>query len=172
MKKNIIALVLVVVFISILFLLDWPAYKKFVFLSNETERYENLLEEEKGLLVKVNQLKEIYESRENELKKVHYSLPAGKEVPNLIVQFEALASENGLILESLDFIELTEQEKYKGLSVSLSISGTYQSFKSFLEALEFNVRLMDVQSVKFSSAETEAESSIFTFDVKLIVYYQ
>lgn len=168
-KNNLIIIVLLIAFIAILFLVDWPAYNKFVFLNSETERYKNLLEEEKELLAKVNQLKEIYESREDELKKVYYSLPAGKEIPNLIVQFEALASENGLILESLDF---TEQESRKTLSVSLSISGTYQSFESFLEALEFNVRLMDVQSIDFSSAETEVGSSIFTFDVKLIVYYQ
>lgn len=172
MKKNIIILILVLAFIGILFLLDWPIYNKFVFLNSEVERYENLLEEEKGLLVKVNQLKEIYESREDELKKVHYSLPAGKEVPNLIIQFEALTSENGLILESLDFTEQESRKTDKSLSVSLSISGTYQSFESFLEALELNVRLMDVQSIDFSSAETEAGSSIFTFDVKLEVYYQ
>jgi len=107
-------------------------------------------------------------------------LPPEKDIPGLIVQFEALASENGLILESLNFIERTikktgeaEEEKkdYKSLAVFLSLTGNYKSFENFLKALELNVRLMDIKSIEFSSEKIE-EEGIFNFNVDLEVYCQ
>lgn len=192
-KKNIIILALVFAFLAILFLLDWPAYNKATLLKDEVKRHQQLLAEQEELLIKVNQLKQVYESHKNEIKKVYYVLPLEKDIPNLIVQFEALASENGLILEGLDFVEpivvkkrrvaaeekLAVQEKpkpYKQLDVSLKLSGSYQSFKSFLGALEYNVRLMDIESINFSSEKKETEevegAELFSFDVSLKVYYQ
>lgn len=185
MKKNAIILVLVLVFIAIVVFLDLPAYDKFVSLGSEIERYGNLLKEREEFIIKVSQLKEIYESRAPEIRKVYYSLPSEKDIPGLIVQFEALASENGLILEKLKFFERKEtkeekeggvelQKSHKTLNVILSVTGGYQSFRSFLEALEFNIRIMDIKSIEFSSKRTEEEEErgLFTFNVELEVYYQ
>lgn len=184
--KNIIPIILILVFVGILFLLDLPAYNKVAFLRDEVKRHKELLKEKEELLIKVDQLKQVYNSRKDEIDKVYYTLPSGKDIPNLIVQFEALVSENGLILEKLNFLEdkviakagLDEDEidetrapeEYKSLGVSLSVSGTYESFKSFLEALELNVRLMDIKSINFSSQKEEG--SIFTFNIELKTYYQ
>lgn len=181
MKKNAIILVLVLVFIAIVVFFDLPAYNKFVFLGSEIERYTNLLSEREDFITKVGQLKEIYESRAPEIRKVYYSLPSEKDVPGLIVQFEALASENGLILEKLNFFEKKEKKvegvesrkTYKTLTVILSAIGSYPSFTSFLEALEFNIRIMDIKSIEFSSKRPEEEEKgLFTFDIELEVYYQ
>lgn len=184
MKKNAIILISVLVFIAILFLLDLPAYNKASLLRSEIKRHQNLLKEKKELAIKVNQLKQVYESRKSEIENVYYSLPSAEDIPGLIVQFEALVSENGLILEELDFFEKkvkkTEEvetktpESFKTLEVTLSATGRYQSFKSFLEALELNIRLMDIKIIQFSSEETEEilGTGFFTFDVRLEVYYQ
>lgn len=183
--KNLIIIVLLIAFIAILFLLDWPTYNQNALLRGRVKMFKQALEEKKELVVKVNQLKEIYESHKDELKKVYYVLPFEKDIPNLIVQFEALASENGLILEEIEFAQIkteaksskkgegTEEKKekdYKELGVSLGLNGTYESFKGFLEALELNVRLMDIKSIKFSFQKEE--TSIFSFSVDLEVYYQ
>ena len=143
-------------------------------------------------------MKQVYDSRKSEMNRVFYVLPIEKDLPNLIVQFEALASENGLILEKINFIKqvttkkaaaedvewgeksptsttttetLEPQKDYKTLEVSLSLSGNYQSFQSFLEALELNIRLMDIKSISFKTQKTEAGAG-FTFDINLQVYYQ
>ena len=175
MKKNIIVLISILIFVAILFLLDLPTYNKVVFFRNEIKNYQNFLKEKEELLAKVNQLKQSYESRKDEIDKTYYVLPLEKDIPNLIVQFEALVSENGLVLESINFKPATAEEKaaksYKALDVFLSVGGNYQSFIAFLQALEFNVRLMDIQSADFSSKESEVAGT-FIFDVNLVVYYQ
>lgn len=195
--KNIIILILIVVFIVILFLFDLPTYNEVAYLRGEIKTYKDFLEEKKEFVIKVDQLKQIYESRKEELSKVHYVLSSEKDIPNLIVQFEALTSENGLILENLAFIEkrieqggrvewgkeeatpipeVKAKEVHKSLGVTLSSTGSYQSLKSFLKALEFNVRLMDIKSISFSIPEvkedTKEMASIFTFDIQLEAYYQ
>jgi Tfp pilus assembly protein PilO len=195
--KNIIILILIVAFVVILFLFDLPIYNEVTYLRNEIKTYKDFLEEKEELVIKVNQLKQIYESRKGELSKVHYVLSFEKDIPNLIVQLEALTSENGLILENLAFIEkkieqkgkvewgregatpisgVKPKEAHKSLGVTLSLTGSYQSLKSFLKALEFNVRLMDIKSISFSIPEVKGETkemaSIFTFDIQLDVYYQ
>lgn len=188
MKKEFIILIAVLIFVSILFLLDIPSYKKLAFLRNEVDRHQDILEEKREILSKVNQLAKDYNSHKDEIKRIYYVLPSDQDIPNLIVQFEALALENGLILETLDFTEkaaartvarrgaaaIDEQslKNYNILEVSLSIGGTYEAFKGFLKALEYNVRLMDIQSISFSSSEGEVGSPIFTFDIELEVYYQ
>jgi len=115
-------------------------------------------------------------------------LPQRQEIPELIVQLEALASENGLILESLDIKEkkrATETNEKKAavssqissqiniLEISLALSGSYPAFKGFLEALEYNVRIMDVQKIEFSFKKGQEEGAAFLgFNLDLLVYYQ
>jgi Tfp pilus assembly protein PilO len=181
MKKNIIVLISVLIFVAILFLFDLPAYNKVALFRSEIKNYQNFLKEKEELLVKVNQLKQSYESRKDEIDKIYYVLPFEKDISNLIVQFEALASENGLVLESINFKESAATttatgEKivkgYKTLDVSLKAGGNYQSFVAFLGALEFNIRLMDIKSIDFSAAQAGEDSSLFIFDISLEVYYQ
>lgn len=203
MKKGIINFILILVFVAVLFLLDLPIYSKVNFLRGEIKKNNGLLKEKQELLAKVNQLKGVYESRQDEIKRAYYVLPQEKDVPNLIVQFEALASENGLILEGINFIKKTvkptvveaeepglggttptqipgaePRKNYETLEISLSLNGSYQSFRSFLEAIELNVRLMVIKSIDFTSeakkekTETEAGGEGFTFNINLEVYYQ
>lgn len=201
--KGIITIILLIVFVVIVMFLDLPAYNKVGFLKNEIEKYSQFLEEKEELLVKVGQLKEIYESREEEINKVYYVLPPSADIPSLIVQFEALVSENGLILGNLSFsqvqaakktskvtweegegeeldavVETEVQKTYQSLGISLSLTGSYQSFKSLLKALEYNIRLMNIKSISFSSAtktsggEEEAGIPTYTFAVSLEAYFQ
>ena len=198
--KGLVTIILLIALVAIVMFLDLPAYNRVGFLGEEIEKYEQFLEEKEELLIKVSQLKQIYESREEEINKVYYVLPSLADIPNLIVQFEALASENGLILENLGFGKTEAakktggvswstgaegedtidrvQEGYQSLRMSLVLIGSYQSFKSFLKAIEHNIRLMDIRSISFSSAaeqEGEEEGTVgiptYTFSVDLDVYY-
>jgi len=189
-KKNLIIIIVsLIIFIAVLIFFDLPSYNKTALLRSEIKKYQNSLKEKEELVLKVNELKEIYDSRRSAINKVYYVLPVKKDVPGLIVQFEALASENGLILESINFSEkeikksaaiktgqgtsATESKQtYKSLIISSEVGGSYQSFKTFLKALEFNVRIMDIKSIDFSLEENEEKSWDFTFNLEIEVYYQ
>ena len=131
--------------------------------------------EKKEVLAKVEQLKEAFNNREDAIKKVSYIFPEEKDSAGLIVQFEALASENGLILERIDFGRVTKDQKdltVKSLDLTLNLKGSYPAFKSFLEALELNVRMMDIQTINFTAGKEDAGITLFEFNIKLKVYYQ
>ncbi len=189
MKKSIIIIILIVVFVGIVLFLDWPGAKKVLSVQQEIDRYSNLIEEKRELVSKTEQLKQAYNSKQDDIKKVYYVLPKEKQIPELIVQFEALASGNGLILENLDIqkkkrVQETKEEKEQKtsevvlekveiLKVSLRVTGTYASFENFLKTLESNVRIMDIQGIDFASRESKEEGNLFlNFDVELETYYR
>jgi len=182
MKKTIAITVLIAGLIAIIFFLDWPAYKRMNFLNSEIKRHQQFLQEKQELNIKVEQLKQGYEAQQENIKKINYALPEGKDIPNLIVQFEALASENGLILEKLSFDtkhskkDSESKKAYEVLNVTLSLTGDYTGLKNFLGSLENNIRIMDIISIGFSTAAMEGlpetTQAVFTFDIELQTYYQ
>jgi len=189
MKKSIIIIILIAIFVSIVLLLDWPGTKDVLSIQEEINRYSDLIEEKRELVSKTEQLKQAYNSKQEDIKKVYYVLPKEKQIPELIVQFEALASGNGLILEDLSIQEKKRAQKTKKeeeqrtsevilqevetLKISLKVTGTYSSFESFLKTLESNVRIMDIQDINFNSKENKQEENLFIdFDVELEAYYR
>lgn len=175
MNKNIIVTtVLFLAFVVILISLDLPFYSKVASLMGEVKQAKDFIKEKEELLIKVEQLKQVYDSRKEAIKKTSYLLPVEKDTSGLIVQFEAMASESGLILGGISFTEKVEKgvAAYKTLKVSLELYGSYMAFKSFLGAVEYNVRIMDINSIEFSPEETEEGGSGFSFKVELEVYYQ
>lgn len=142
-------------------------------LSRKTELSEKIDE----MILKYNELVA-------KIQKIDLTIPKGPQKPELIVQIESLAKENGLILESIVFREPTQKEAvgYKILNISLTLSGNYLAFKNFLTALEQNIRLMDVQLIDFSSPERVVIPGVLPtlggsisesrFNIQLNTYYQ
>jgi Tfp pilus assembly protein PilO len=127
------------------------------------------------------------------LKKIDYLVPNNPDIPNLIVQIEALTQENGMSLDAVDFRILETKttgkaeelrsgetgtaekpvQNYHLLDINIRISGDYPAFKNFLKEIENNIRLFDLQSVGFISATSkEGETGKFEFDINLQAYYK
>ncbi len=102
------------------------------------------------------------------LRKVRNMLPDWQDNPNLYVQMEQLAQSNGMVLASIDTIPddgPPGPDGVKQVRVSLSLmGGTYKEFKSFLASLEDLVRVSDIESLTFSSGDTN-------YNVILTAYY-
>lgn len=187
MIKNIIILVLVLGFIAIVVFLDLPEAQEVLVLRKDIENQKEEFLDKQILLAKVEKLQKSYEENKESLEKTDYILPSDEDIPNLIVQFESLALEAGLILEEVSFSTkegaggkartAREIEKgaiakdYQTMTASLKLIGTYSGIKGFLRLIEENMRLMDVDSVDFSLEETEL-GSFFNFDLSLTTYYQ
>ena len=83
--------------------------------------------------------------------------PKGRDVPQLLVELEALANETGLLLKDIGVSEgKTESEKafpkgVKSIDLVITVSaGDYSTLKRFLDAVEKNVRLLNVKSFTFA----------------------
>lgn len=122
-------------------------------------------------LEKLEELSKIYNSfSKDELAKINGVLPKDKDIAGLFTQFDELTLRNGFLLTSISINDVGEEkgEKIKKLSVNLNVVGpegqAYSGVKRFLDALEKNNRILDVDSVFFSP-----DSSAFS--VNLTTYY-
>lgn len=159
-----------------------PAYSEVRTRQEMLNQKKAELQKLEELVGKMNELVSVYKEKETEIEKVWQILPKEKDISGLLVQFESLAAQSGLILGAIDFSEVEIQEQiraesqrkitppYKTLSVSIKITGSYDAFKIFLSNLESNLRLTDVQSINFASKGEI--SDIFEFSLKGNVYYQ
>lgn len=187
MIKNIIIIILALGFIAVVVFLDVPAVGDILSLRSQIEQQKEIFSDKQILLAKVGELTKLYQENGEVLEKTSYILPSNQDIPNLIVQLEALAFENGLVLEELTISvseermvgrvqETRSQEEeapkdYETLGVNFKLIGDYLAFKNFLKAVEENIRLMDINSVNFS-AESGEGLQIFNFDISLTTYYQ
>ena len=161
----------------------WPTYGEIKDLIQEIGTKEETLEKKQKLIVDIEKLVNQYEDIAGRVSKVFYALPNEAEIPNVLVQLEALASENGMIFESSSFSktqqsaqnkttsgnsaapssETAEQqdtiEQIKSVSMDISLTGSYENFKNYLRSLENNIRIMDITSVNFSSSSGSSGDS-------------
>jgi len=190
------ALALVVAFLIM------PAYDNLNANRQIIAQEKSTLEQITAFNQKIEEMNRQYKAEE--LERLLSVLPKEEELPSLLIQLEALAIGNGLIMESVDFSEITsgvtppqpspelqnvlptsqeasgesvlgnQQETqatpYKILAVRLKLSGGYDAFKNYLQAVEKNLRLMDVTSLDLDSKS--GITQYLAFSVNLQVYYQ
>ncbi len=204
-KKVIIILVNILVGIALLFVFADPLWNSIKVLRAEIDKQNEEISKVEELLVKVQELEAEYQETGGEaIEGILEALPEEKDLPYLINQFEAMAVNNGLLMESIKFSEDIKSDKkstqqssqmdefsassnsdsqevispFPYLTVEMTLSGSYEGFKTYLEDLESNIRLMDIKDVDFASEQSkdsEGESSglpIFKFNMGLLVYYQ
>lgn len=179
MIKKIIILILILGFIAVVVFLDVPGVEKVLGSREKIEQEKQVFSEKQDLLVKMEKLSQLYEENQENLEKANYILPSGQDLPNLIVQLEALAFGGGLILEQIAFSEIedpqsadqTKPKDHRVLTISLRLIGDYPSFENFLKTLEENMRLMDIVSINFSTQLGEG-FQFLNFDLNIKTYYQ
>lgn len=102
------------------------------------------------------------------VRKVPQILPDWEDAPNLFVQMDAVARENGLVLTSIDTVAdggAPGPHGVRRVRVSLSLAGgTFKEFENFLGSLEHLIRISDIDSLTFSSGDT-------TYSVILTAYF-
>lgn len=108
-----------------------------------------------------------YQKKHNaEFEKLSYILPSEAKIPELIAQMDALSKANGFSVNSMDIsqseavkkfseeAEAVEEAGLKNINISLDLSGgDYLAFKKLLGDIEKHLRLLDVNSIDFASAQ-------------------
>lgn len=188
-RKNIITLASLLLTLALVFIFIDPLWSSAKILRSEIARQQADLNKINELLEKTQKLDQELASLEEESQRIFLALPEEKDVPNLLIQFEALALNNGLLLESInfgDFESTQESSKVKAkeieeedsvssvrsstkkkialrkIPVEISINGSYSAFKKYLVDLEKSVRSMNVNSIKLLTGAEGEEASILT----------
>ncbi len=194
-KKNIIIIISLVGSLILVFVFVKPLWSSIKALNQEIEQKGLEITATEEILAKTAELNQEYQNLKDEADKISLALPKEEDISYLLIQFENLASANGLLLETVNFTQTEEQKTVGGQSsqsqtekigppfpnlfLNVKVSGSYDAFKGYLTGLENNIRSMDTHSISFSIQRKEGQkglsllpSGIFEFDLGVSVYYQ
>ena len=149
-------------FLAIWFVLA-PAWADVFALRKEVGLKKTSIELEKKIVEKLNSINQVLDTQKSNVERLEQAIPSSEFKPELISIMESLANQNGLSLTSVN-IELpiesgsvsnrrgstAPKESIGKLLVSINASGTYSSFKSWLEAVQKSLRILDINKITFS----------------------
>ena len=150
-----------------------PAFSSVSNLRGEVALRKDEAEKEKQVLEKIKSLSGAVDSRQSEVKRLEEAIPNSESKPELIAIMENLASQNGLGLIAISAEPLPDDPKsrkervenilqgalLKTLKLDLKLTGNYEAFKSWLDAVENNLRIFDIQNISFSVKENSGSQN-------------
>lgn len=102
-------------------------------------------------------------------------LPNSPGDVQLILDLDSLAARSGLTLNSISIADtsgsnnnaIASGKAYNSIETSLSASGSYASFRSFLTSIEHSARLLDVTSLSVTGSNT----GVYNYSMTLRLYW-
>jgi Tfp pilus assembly protein PilO len=170
-SRTYLGAVLVALAGALFFLLVLPQYDAISARRAALAERSDLLTERQGLVKKIDDWKKEMATRADDIKDFSYIVPATKDAPDLVSMIQALASENGLQLNGLSMgtNDQSEGASYATQSLDLSLAGGYVAFRSFMDEMEKNIRIIDIDSI--DAAPTTENSPVIGFRVKAHAYF-
>ena len=110
-KKNIISLIIFIVSLVLIFVFVSPLFFSVKAIYSNLDLKNKEIEKLKELSDNIEKMSQSYDSISEQVEKVLLTLPEEKDLPQLLVQFEKLAVNNGLLLESIKFGEISKKEE-------------------------------------------------------------
>ncbi|MEK7645547.1 MAG: type 4a pilus biogenesis protein PilO [Patescibacteria group bacterium] len=155
----------------IFWILLMPTYDNVMAQREAIAQRTDIIKTKSDIIANINALTKEYADRSVDIARFALMVPAAKSAPELVSSIEALATQNGLQLKTISLSGNINQDTnpYQEQSISLELSGGYLAFKSFLMALERNIRLIDVSSI--DASPTSDNSPIISFRIKGNAYY-
>lgn len=154
--------------ILFLFLIVWPRYYKFLELRAGVSELEKMVASYQEYFKEIeNDFAQVKE-KEERVRKVQSALPLDPQLPETLDFLQKVASESGLLLTKFSFnLKKSENSNVRELKISLSLSGPYENFKSFLKKVENSSRLFEIENISISSSG----KALLNFDLSLKVFF-
>ncbi|MDD2913279.1 MAG: type 4a pilus biogenesis protein PilO [Candidatus Pacebacteria bacterium] len=148
-----------------------PYYNDFQRLEADLRIKERQIEREKEYSVSLKVAQDRLFGYQTELKKIESAIPQGDlVVPEFYNFIKQEIANSGIILQGISIGKPFVVEVGSNLektTFSVTVVGTYSSFKSFLSTLYRNSRIVSVDSISMGSAN---EDGFFQFGLTLGVY--
>lgn len=162
MFRTILSLLMIGAGAGAVLLYAQPEYERFAEYDQETQRLEEALETAEELRVKRDEL----QSRLNSFTQEDYDrlekvLPSNVDNVQLSIDMTEIARSLGLVLNDVqvnveDASSLVTEDAVTPLGeveITVGVSGTYSQVLRFVERVEGSLRIMDIQSLSFSSPQ-------------------
>lgn len=166
-KKLLINLAVFGALAVVLWFITWPAWGAFSAARKEVSIKQKAVEAERQAVAKLNSANRVLESQRANVGRLEEAIPALESKPELISILENLASQSGLNPISINVTSPQGGPGVKSVKKSASSNqlisgalttlradlifvGTYGAFRTWLEAAEKNLRLLDVITISFN----------------------
>ncbi len=142
------------------------------------------LEKTETLSKKFQELRTAYISMVEEglADDINSVIPRKEEIPEVLVQLEAIAAKTGnggVVMRSINFNvkPAGARGQVDTLEFDIQLRASYEAFKEYLDRIAGNMRVFDVSSFSFASTTTGEgtegeEVIIYDFTVKARAYFQ
>lgn len=151
--------------ILIFFLLVLPAFDKTRMLRQALAERSDMYAELQEISKSVEELNRGVDEKKGDIAKLDQLLPKQKDVSEMISAIENIVSSAGLNLSEISFSEL----KGEGISVisgSIKLTGGFNSFVSFLDLMEKNLRLVEINMIDIAPQSGGLGANTINYDVK------
>lgn len=177
---------------SSLFLIVWfvvlPVWSDISAVRSEIKSKQGTVDLERRVIEKLNSISQVLDEKKPSVERLEQAIPTSELRPELLSIMENLASQNGMSLKSISVdtapedtssskrsakIEngVAESASLKNVKINVSSSGSYSAFKSWIGAIEKNLRITDISKISFSIPEKKDESGKLEFSVDPIIDY-
>jgi len=151
----------------------WPKCEEFRWLKSQLEIKEKAIIQKEEYFSKLNTLSKELEGYQEEIAKIESALPDEVSEADFFNFIQKTSSENGLIFKEIYSVKISSSKKdgkeISEVSFSISLFGSYLAFKNFLSVIYQSSRLIEVDSIKFSSPPEKKD--LFDFDLTLVAHY-
>lgn len=169
---------LIIIFAGVLFVLVFgslflmPKYQDFAMQNSEIKIKKQELEEVKKYYTNINQTMQELQKYGDQISKIDSSLPSDFSLASLLNFLQQTSSQSGLVLKNISPVNITQEKdsKIKIISLSTVVTGSYQDFKKLLNSLEKSARLVEIESISFTSPDKKEKVTNFDFTLKVKVY--
>lgn len=168
--KTLIYLVLILIGVLLAYFLILPSVTTIRETKTELLKKEKTFQKKKEVFDRFQEVSRKYEKHTSDINKIDQLLLVEPDLPLILIQLEALATNNKVVIEQIVFSSLTQSQQGIGaLPVTLKIyTFNYRAIQRFLAAISKNLNMMDVKSISLSASE-DPRSEEMRLEVTLIV---
>jgi Tfp pilus assembly protein PilO len=152
-------------------ILTMPTYDRMSANREALAERTALLEGRSAIINNIKSLIKEYTAHADEIKRFASIVPPQKSAAEIVSAIQTIAVQNGVQLSTLAVGPTLgdNQTPYQDQTIDIGINGSYPAFKSFLGALEKNIRVIDITSI--DASPTTEDSPIISFRLKGTAYF-
>jgi len=154
-----------------------PKYQNLNLLKLRIQLKEAELQNEEEYFSKIHIISEDLKKYEEGLAKISSAFPDDSQLPSLFNFIQKTAAQSGLVLKKVvpaksksikeELVKEGWDSEILETGVNLTVAGSYASFKNFVSTLEKTARIIEIESISFTTPQKEGP---IDFNLRIKVY--
>jgi Tfp pilus assembly protein PilO len=175
---------LLILLVIVLLVTGWrfgiaPLFEEIDILQASLDDQEKMVAQKEAERDRLQSYKKQLSALTSEKERLKVILPQEPEKEKLLVEMDKLLTKAGVHTSNISISEQRQKSKeqnanVKQLLIKLNIRDSYSSLKQFIMLVQRELRLMDIQSIQFSSRRQREEAQgipLYDFQVDINTYY-